>query len=226
MKQFCPNCEKETDCAFDAELYSCNECEEDFASYEKPSAAALTAGISRLQTGVSGMAQEIVNRAVDNERLFLRAEALQKALEHILDGDEYPARIARAALSGIEPSIPDVSVTQDVLMTIKKRAVDAIEIVAPIDRTLNWYIDSAGNIFAVHQTEPVSIEERLAVIAHAVADDVINLIYEIEAKTKLADGLSEMVEMYKTMLRSKDIIIGQQERRINELAERLLKGGE
>ena len=36
MKTFCPNCEKETDCAFDAELYSCHDCNEDFASYEKP----------------------------------------------------------------------------------------------------------------------------------------------------------------------------------------------
>ena len=36
MKTFCPNCEKETDCAFDAELYSCHDCDEDFASYEKP----------------------------------------------------------------------------------------------------------------------------------------------------------------------------------------------
>jgi len=35
MKTFCPICENETDCNFDAELYSCNECEEDFASYEK-----------------------------------------------------------------------------------------------------------------------------------------------------------------------------------------------
>ena len=40
MKTFCPNCEKETDCTFDAELYSCNECEEDFASYEKPVSTA------------------------------------------------------------------------------------------------------------------------------------------------------------------------------------------
>lgn len=33
MKTFCPNCEKETDCDFQAELYYCNECEGDFAKY-------------------------------------------------------------------------------------------------------------------------------------------------------------------------------------------------
>ena len=117
MKTFCPNCEKETDATFVCEVYECKECGEDCENYEKPSAAALTAEISRLQTGVAGMAQEIVNRAVDNERLFdraeaaeayikrleqnipennlalaqanLRAEAFQEALEHISDGDEY-----------------------------------------------------------------------------------------------------------------------------------------
>ena len=36
MKTFCPNCEKETECEFQAELYYCDECEGDFASYEKP----------------------------------------------------------------------------------------------------------------------------------------------------------------------------------------------
>lgn len=32
-KEFCPNCEKETDCTHEAELYVCNECGEDFAKY-------------------------------------------------------------------------------------------------------------------------------------------------------------------------------------------------
>jgi len=30
---FCPNCEKETECEFTAELYECKECGEDFAKY-------------------------------------------------------------------------------------------------------------------------------------------------------------------------------------------------
>lgn len=30
MKQFCPNCEKETECLFSAELYECTECNKDF----------------------------------------------------------------------------------------------------------------------------------------------------------------------------------------------------
>lgn len=40
MKVFCPNCEKDTDCTHEAELYVCNECGEDFAKYivsRKPS---------------------------------------------------------------------------------------------------------------------------------------------------------------------------------------------
>ena len=32
-KEFCPNCEKETECEFTAELYECKECGEDFAKY-------------------------------------------------------------------------------------------------------------------------------------------------------------------------------------------------
>ena len=35
MKTYCPNCDKETECEFRAELYWCSECDEDFASYEK-----------------------------------------------------------------------------------------------------------------------------------------------------------------------------------------------
>ena len=33
MKTFCPNCEKETNCVYIAELYECKECGEDFAKY-------------------------------------------------------------------------------------------------------------------------------------------------------------------------------------------------
>ena len=33
MKTLCPNCEKETECEFTAELYECKECGEDFAKY-------------------------------------------------------------------------------------------------------------------------------------------------------------------------------------------------
>ena len=33
MKTFCPNCERETECEFTAELYECKECGEDFAKY-------------------------------------------------------------------------------------------------------------------------------------------------------------------------------------------------
>ena len=32
-KIFCPNCEKDTECTHEAELYVCNECGEDFAKY-------------------------------------------------------------------------------------------------------------------------------------------------------------------------------------------------
>lgn len=36
---FCPNCEAETDCHFDTEIWSCNICGEDFAAYTKPAYA-------------------------------------------------------------------------------------------------------------------------------------------------------------------------------------------
>ena len=36
MHILCPMCEKITDCEFQAELYFCKECQEDFANYEKP----------------------------------------------------------------------------------------------------------------------------------------------------------------------------------------------
>ena len=151
MKQFCPNCEKDSKCIHAAELYECQECGEDFAKY-------------------------IVPRT--NPDYYNHADI--------------PAETSTVVN---EPSNADVSMTQDVLMTIKTCEFCGQELTS------------------THQL-------------HAIDHCAIHLKELLEAETKRADGLSEMVEMYKTMLKSKDIIIGNQERRINELAERLLKGGE
>ena len=40
MKTFCPNCEKQTDSTFICEVHMCNECNEDYGSYEKPVSTA------------------------------------------------------------------------------------------------------------------------------------------------------------------------------------------
>ena len=42
-KEFCPNCEKDTECIHAAELYECQECGEDFAKYIVPRTAPCTA---------------------------------------------------------------------------------------------------------------------------------------------------------------------------------------
>ena len=42
-KEFCPNCEKDTECIHAAELYECQECGDDFAKYIVPRTAPCTA---------------------------------------------------------------------------------------------------------------------------------------------------------------------------------------
>lgn len=41
MNVYCPECQEEKDCDFHAELYHCRKCEEDFASYTKPTETML-----------------------------------------------------------------------------------------------------------------------------------------------------------------------------------------
>ena len=49
MKTLCPNCEKETECNMPIEVYTCSECNEDFADYENPQITRLTARIKELE---------------------------------------------------------------------------------------------------------------------------------------------------------------------------------
>jgi len=99
MKTFCPNCEKETDCNFDAELYSCNECEEDFASYEKYWKKQACAAVKHM-LDMTSFLRHIMTLGLLRGSPRLTTRALE-----ILDGFE---------ASGVEDSA-----TQDVLMDIK-----------------------------------------------------------------------------------------------------------
>ena len=85
---------------------------------------------------------------------------------------------------GIKPSNSDVSMTERVLMIIKNRAVQAIEYALPIHEGIDWYIDDNGIIGAVHQIEPVSTKERLAIITNVLANDVLHLIQQLESISK------------------------------------------
>ena len=58
-KEFCPNCEKDTECIHAAELYECQECGEDFAKYIVPRTAPCTAVNEPSNSDVS-MTQDIL----------------------------------------------------------------------------------------------------------------------------------------------------------------------
>ena len=120
----------------------CNECNEDNGNYEKPVSTywktqAESAVIETLESRVEslkGKLQDVVNWSnaypldifpePDFKKVRAALEAADISLDHVSAsimrhvvtgvGD-----IARAALSGFKPSIPDVSVTQDVLIDIK-----------------------------------------------------------------------------------------------------------
>lgn len=77
---------------------------------------------------------------------------------------------------------------------IVERASDAREIARPIADTVDWYVDEAGAISAVHQSEPITTEERLAVIAYVVANDVLNLARVNEELNARIAELEEQIE--------------------------------
>ena len=99
MKTFCPNCEKETECEFRAELYWCSECDEDFASYEKYWKKQACAAVKHMLEMTS----------------FLR----HIMTLGLLRGSPRLTTRALEILDGFETSDIDVSMTDDVLTTIK-----------------------------------------------------------------------------------------------------------
>ena len=86
MKTFCPNCEKETDSTFVCEVHMCNECNEDYGSYEKPvsthwKAQAVAAG--KHMPELTAFLRKIILLGLLRGSPRLRDEALR-----ILDGFE------------------------------------------------------------------------------------------------------------------------------------------
>lgn len=60
MNKFCPNCETETECTFNCEVYSCNECGEDYASYEtNTKIAELQSELTRLTRRVRELEEQV-----------------------------------------------------------------------------------------------------------------------------------------------------------------------
>lgn len=94
MKAYCPNCEKETECEFRAELYWCSECDEDFASYEKYWKKQACAAVKHMLEMTS----------------FLR----HIMTLGLLRGSPRLTTMALEILDGVEPSNTDVSATGDI----------------------------------------------------------------------------------------------------------------
>ena len=77
MKVFCPTCEKETECNLPIEVYTCTECNEDFADYDNPLITKLESEVERLQIAeIDKIARNIreLRLIAENSRLiaFLR----------------------------------------------------------------------------------------------------------------------------------------------------------
>lgn len=79
------------------------------------------------------------------------------------------------------------------IQELRERANNAKEIARPIADGVDWYIDEAGEINAIHQSEPITTEERLATIAYVVADDAIHLA---DVNTALLDEVERLREQY------------------------------
>lgn len=86
MKTFCPNCEKETDSTFVCEVHMCNECNEDYGSYEKPQSTywkTQAVGMVKQTMELTAFLRKIMMLGLLRGSPRLRDEALR-----ILDGFE------------------------------------------------------------------------------------------------------------------------------------------
>ncbi|GEM_PF-3634351 len=119
MKTFCPNCEKETECEFQAELYYCDECEGDFASYEKPAEKELLEcmKIAHQRTDTlkftNNYWHKVATKTV-NQRNKLSSFLQKIMMLGLLRGSERLTKEALDILDDIGKSDIDVSDTQNI----------------------------------------------------------------------------------------------------------------
>ena len=147
MKTLCPNCEKETECEFTAELYECKECGEDFAKYIvsrncNVSDVSITQDVTTPEPpeGACGMS-EISEKAIKKDVPFItyiihdknmkngRTVTVYKPTQEyyilfeLIKFRRLPSTFPDIGITviseGLEPSPSDVSVTEDVLTDIK-----------------------------------------------------------------------------------------------------------
>ena len=107
MKTFCPNCEKETDCEFQAELYYRNECEGDFAKY-------ITSQTIESLTSGNNYWHKVATKAV-NQRNKLSSFLQKVMLLGLLRGSERLTKEALDILDNIGKSDIDCSDTQNII---------------------------------------------------------------------------------------------------------------
>ena len=79
-KEFCPNCEKDTECIHAAELYECQECGDDFAKYIVPRTAPCTAVNEPSNSDVS-MTQDVLTDIKTPQSVEI--EELETVVEHL-----------------------------------------------------------------------------------------------------------------------------------------------
>ena len=143
MKTFCPNCEKETECEFTAELYECKECGEDFAKYivsrncnvsdvsttqdvttpEPPEGACGMSEISEkaIKKDVPFITYIIHDKNMKNGRTVTVYKPTQEyyILFELIKFRRLPSTFPDIGITviaeGLEPTPSDVSTTQDVI---------------------------------------------------------------------------------------------------------------
>ena len=146
-KEFCPNCEAETPCTHEAELYVCDICGEDFAKYIvsrncNVSDVSITQDVTTPEPpeGACGMS-EISEKAIKKDVPFItyiihdknmkngRTVTVYKPTQEyyilfeLIKFRRLPSTFPDIGITviseGLEPSPSDVSVTEDVLTDIK-----------------------------------------------------------------------------------------------------------
>ena len=146
-KEFCPNCEAETPCTHEAELFVCDICGEDFAKYivsrncnvsdvsttqdvttpEPPEGACGMSEISEkaIKKDVPFITYIIHDKNMKNGRTVTVYKPTQEyyILFELIKFRRLPSTFPDIGITviseGLEPSPSDVSVTEDVLTTIK-----------------------------------------------------------------------------------------------------------
>ena len=162
-KEFCPNCEKDTECIHAAELYECQECGEDFAKY----IVSRNCNVSDVS-----MTQDVTTPELPEDALHARIAELEEENDRLQDGwfrDETicPDGSLRPKVSDLLNRIAELEAERR-WIPVGERLPEEKQSVLALDRTgtaYHWeYSKCLSNIFVGYYTHWMPLPEPPEVV--------------------------------------------------------------